>query len=73
INWVENYAKVLSNDLHKECNIKNIRLENNIMHTYRAQMTSMKLSSSLKKEDVPVPEVSHQKLSIITNYKLECK
>ncbi|RXJ81474.1 SIMPL domain-containing protein [Arcobacter sp. F2176] len=73
INWVENYVKVLSNDLHKDCEIKTISLENNIMHTYRAQMTSMKLSSSLKKEDVPVPEVSHQKLSILTNYKLECK
>jgi predicted secreted protein len=73
INWIENYAKVLSDDLHKTCSVKNINLSNNIMHTYREQITSLKLNSSLKKENVPVPEVSRQKISLITNYKLECK
>jgi hypothetical protein len=73
ITWVENYVKVLSSDLQKKCTIKSISLANNVVHTYRQHLNSMKLSSSLKREDVPVPEVSHQKLSLLTNYKLECK
>ncbi len=73
INWIENYAKNLSTDLNKSCKVKSINLQNNILHTYRQSAASLRLDSSLKKENVPVPEVSQQKISIISNYKLECK
>ncbi|WP_428023376.1 SIMPL domain-containing protein [Arcobacter sp.] len=73
IEWVETYAKNLSNDLKKECSVKSINLINNIMRTYREAATTLRIDSSIKKENVPVPEVSRQKISIMTNYKMECK
>ena len=73
ISWVENYAKVLSSDLKKECKVKSINLLNNLMHTYQAPMEALRLDSSLRKENVPVPEIYQQKISITTNYTLECK
>jgi hypothetical protein len=73
IEWVENYAKNLSADLNRTCSVKEIDLRNNILHTYRESVASLRIDSSLQKENVPVPEVSQQKISITTNYKLECK
>ncbi|WP_419763571.1 MAG: SIMPL domain-containing protein [Arcobacter sp.] len=73
IEWVENYAKNLSADLNRTCSVKVVDLRNNILHTYRQSAASLRLDSSLKRENVPVPEVSQQKISITTNYKLECK
>ncbi|PLY10832.1 MAG: hypothetical protein C0626_04160 [Arcobacter sp.] len=73
IEWVENYAKNLSADLNRTCSVKVVDLQNNILHTYREAVASLRIDSSLKRENVPVPEVSQQKISITTNYKLECK
>lgn len=73
INWVENYAKVLSADLKKECKVQSINLLNNLLHTYREPMAVLKLDSSLQRENVPVPEISQQKIFITTDYKMECK
>lgn len=73
INWVEDYTKNLSTDLKKVCEVKAVDLQNNIFHTYRESTATLRLDSSLKRENVPVPEVSQQKITITTNYKLECK
>jgi len=71
--WAEDYAKALSSDLKKECEVKSINLMNNSLRNYREPMASLKLDSSLQKENVPVPEVSQQKISMTSNYLMECK
>jgi uncharacterized protein YggE len=71
--WAEDYAKTLSSDLKKECKVKSINLMNNYLRSYMEPMATLKLDSSLQKENVPVPEVSQQKISMTSNYLLECK
>lgn len=72
INWGQKYAINLSQDILKECSIKNIDinttrqimpLDNSIVYT----------SALLNKKSIPVPESNQERIKINPNYILECK
>jgi len=72
ISWIENYSKTLSKDLNKECSVLSINLSNSI-HPLSSTMRAYGMASSMKREEMVVPEISEQKISITTSYKVECK
>ena len=72
ITWIENYTKVLSQDLNKECVVKSINLSNSAQALPYA-VRQFRIDSSAQKNEILVPEISEQNISINTNYRLECK
>lgn len=70
--WIEEYSKILSKDINKECKIKNINLTDNYQPHY-ASSPMLRMDSSFKKEKMLVPEISKQNISINTTYKIECE
>ena len=73
ISWSETYAKNLSKDLDKKCNVKSISIGGSTHPiAYRAARSEM-LVNSISKASIPVPEANNQKISIHPNYVLECK
>ena len=72
IMWGGNYAYNLSADLKKRCKVKNIAINDYHQPTPLRANIAME-AMSLKKSAVPVPQNSHQKITINPQYTLECK
>lgn len=71
INWAKTYVKNLSKDLNRDCEIKNIQINqsNNIGFARSEAFNSSSISSS----KLAVPEANQEKIVINPRYKVECK
>ncbi len=70
ITWVENYIKVLSQDIKKSCSIKNINIKYNYTPRYRH---SKEVKISNEKNSFSFPEQKSKNIKLNANYILECK
>lgn len=69
--WGQNYAKTLSKEINKDCNIKNIDFTK--MQQYTRNANVMYATSSAITKSVPVPEANLEKIEINPKYILECE
>jgi hypothetical protein len=72
ITWIQNYAKNLSNDINKECSVKNI-VVNTTSQLIPYNNKAVYSSSSISNKSIPVPEANQEKIKINPRYILECK
>ncbi|MCT7577109.1 SIMPL domain-containing protein [Aliarcobacter butzleri] len=73
INWIENYANILSSKLSKKCEVKNININEfnggNIVYA----RNEMALSTMSKMASDVAPISSEQTISVNPNFILECR
>ena len=73
--WVDSYTKDLSSKIVKKCEVKNVNINEDFIHTTpKARMMSVSmdgLSNSSNSDISPIN--SEQNIKINTNYILECK
>lgn len=72
ITWIQNYAKNLSNDINKECSVKNI-VVNTTSQLMPYNNRAVYSSASISNKSIPVPEANQEKIKINPRYILECK
>lgn len=70
IQWLDNYAKELSNTLNKQCEIKSINVHTN---SYRPIARMAYSSESSLNTKIAVPESNEEEVSITPSFTLECK
>lgn len=70
INWAQTYAKNLSKDLNKECEIKNIQISQTNSFGFIAKAIN---NTSISNKSLAVPEANQEKIVINPRYKVECK
>lgn len=73
INWGENYVKTLSQDLNKVCEIKSINFASYADKPIFYAKTQVVSRISLHKDEMVVPEVAEEEISLNTSFKLDCK
>lgn len=73
INWAENYAKTLSQDLKKVCEIKSINFSNYADKPIFYAKSQVNSRISLHKDEMVVPEVAEEDITIKANFRLDCK
>ncbi|RYA24352.1 SIMPL domain-containing protein [Malaciobacter halophilus] len=72
ITWIEKYAKNLSNDLKKKCEIKNINIHS-LQNSYYRGSEVMYSAKSSSNASISVPQQTTKNIKMNVNYKLECK
>lgn len=72
ITWGQNYAKNLSEDINKDCNLKKIFINrtNQVMSLRQKEVYT---SSSISNKSIPIPESNQEKIRINPQYILECE
>ncbi len=74
ISWGQDYAKNISEDLQKNCQVKRVNINGLNRPNYSRMMNAeIAMDSKSLRKGIPVPEANHQKISIQPNYTLECK
>ncbi|RXJ86891.1 SIMPL domain-containing protein [Arcobacter sp. CECT 8985] len=72
IKWAVNYSNNLSNDLKKECKVKNIDINSYYNpNVYRAS-TKLILKENISNDAIPIPDNNSKDIKITANYSLEC-
>lgn len=66
INWAENYTKILSKDINKDCMLKSINFSNN-------GFIQNNQIVALRSAEMIMPEKSEESIKLTANYKMECK
>ncbi|AXK47928.1 SIMPL domain-containing protein [Aliarcobacter trophiarum LMG 25534] len=72
--WIENYAKELSAQISKKCNVKSVNINEESSTYYpraRMQSSADSLQKSYEQEITPIN--NEQSIKINTNYILDCK
>lgn len=72
INWANNYAKTLSNDIEKICTVKKIKL-NDIAQVMLERSTLAYSAKTIGSKAIPVPQANQEKIKINPRYVLECQ
>lgn len=72
INWGINYIKNISNDLGRNCALKNIEIDkdNQLMNANTGKIYS---TSDIKNKSIPIPDTKQENIVIFTNYTMECE
>ncbi|AXH13678.1 SIMPL domain-containing protein [Malaciobacter mytili] len=74
IAWIENYTKILSQDLKKSCSIKNIHINSIHSPIYRnSREVMISAAKESANDSFPLPEQEDRTLKLTANYILECK
>ncbi len=73
INWGENYSKILSQDLKKECELQSVNFANYNQRPIMYGTRQLNNFSSMAKEEMVIPEMSEEEITLNTNFKVECK
>ena len=73
INWGENYTKILSQDLRKECELKHISFSNYNQRPIAYATRALSSLSTAQKDEMVIPELTEEEISLNTSFKLECK
>lgn len=74
INWSQKYSQELSAELNKSCQTKKINISTaSYIPMYRNSRISEAVSSTISIQNVPIPEVTANDISITPNFILECK
>lgn len=73
ISWGETYAKNLSEDLQKKCQLKQVNLNGQNQPVYTKSLRTEVAMDNRNRSSVTVPQANHQKIAINPNYTMECK
>ena len=72
ITWGQRYAKTLSNDIGKDCYVKNINI-NKTNQFRQFNNDAVYSTANMSNKSIPVPESNQEKIKINPNYILECE
>lgn len=73
ITWAETYARNLSEDLQKKCEVKKVNIGGQNRPVFAKALNAEVAMDSRSRSGVAVPQANHQKIAIQSNYTLECK
>lgn len=73
INWGQTYTQNLSKDLDLSCELKSISMNKSMPATRTYSMRSNLSFDNSKKENIPVPQATKEKITSLAQYKLECQ
>ncbi len=73
IKWIGKYSLYLSKQLHINCKVKKIDINETRPFSNYSRNNYSALSVKSKSFSVPIPQVNEQKINLNTNFILECK
>lgn len=72
--WAESYAQKLSTETNKNCKVSKININTQSFRpSYQALRSEVMMDSSVTKSNIPVPEVTKNRISLKPSYVMECK